>query len=295
MLAFGTRCPNPAPMSDRPAPFPDPPVPGTTVWRGWLTKKGSFIPSLKRRFGTLQIGRDYAVTLDYREDATSSSPKGVFTFTSATKCIENSSSIGSIPVQQCLILQIDPPSGAKVYCGFDTVEARQLFQAAVEWAVNAKSHVAAFQSKQERAKQILQEDDSKRVQEELQRARQEPGRQPCGSQQDLSGQQASVARTLKSAVVEDQELISRLIFEVTEYHNTIQGLTVQSQHSSVLTVDSSLTATTFNRPFSQDSVSRLTSVGGQISTDFVLAMALEQEAHSIQLELAAKSAVRILS
>lgn len=277
-------------MSDRSAPLPDPPVPGSIIWRGWLTKKGSFIPTLKRRFGTLHIGPDYVVTLDYRETESSSTSKGVFTFTSATTCLEHTSSIGSIPVQQCLIIHLDPSTGSRVYCGFDTVEARQSFHAAVELAVNAKLHAAAFQSRQERAKQIFKESDMKSNQVLLQRGRQEPGHQPGELQQDFFVQRASAEHTDKNSAVEDQELISRLTIEVAEYQHILRGCIAQSQYSNVRTFDSSSRAA--NRPFSQDSVSILTSVGGQISTEFVHLIGLEQQDHSWQLEQASKYAAR---
>jgi hypothetical protein len=262
-------------MSDLTALLVDPPVPGSIVWRGWLTKKGSFMPTLKRRFCTLQIGQDYAVTLDYREDATSSTSKGCFTFTVATKCLETSSSVGSFPPQQSLIIQIDPSSGAKVLCGFDAVETRQLFQAAVDWAVNAKSHVACFQAKQEQAKKIAEAEDMKRVQVQLQRARQESGHQPGDVQQDLSLQQKSATRPRQNSGVDDREFATRLVLEISEHHKILHGVIVRSQHSSTRSHDSSSAV-----------------VGSMSTSEFVKGITLEQKSHSMLLALAAQSAAR---
>ena len=55
-------------------------------------------------------------------------------------------------------------------CCFDSAEERDSFKAAVEWAVNARSHVVAFRSKQEEAKKQREAEEMQRVQAEKEEA-----------------------------------------------------------------------------------------------------------------------------
>ena len=208
-------------MSALPVSLPDPPVPGSTVWRGWFIKTGSFVPTRKRRFATMQIGPDYLVTLDYREEPTSSEAKGVYTFSSATKCLQ-SSSIDSVDPQQCLILEIN--NSARVPCYFDSAADRQSFQAAVECAVNARSHVAAFHARQDKAKLAMKEAV---VGTEQQRA--------VSPQLADAHPAASAGRrhALRPASPPNQELISRLAHEFDEYQTQLQRAAGRLQQHNV--------------------------------------------------------------
>jgi hypothetical protein len=208
-------------MSALPVSLPDPPVPGSTVWRGWFTKTGSFIPSLKRRFATLQIGPDYLVTLDYREEPTSSVAKGFYTFSSATKCLQ-SSSIGSIPPQQCLIVEIN--NSTRVPCYFDSAADRQSFQAAVEWAVNARYHVAAFHTRQDKAKLAVKEAEMPRAEVKRGVAHDLGQTMLEGEHQDAAAKQRAAApsRPQQAPAAANQEFISRLAREFEEYQTQLQ-------------------------------------------------------------------------
>jgi hypothetical protein len=279
--------------------FPDPPVPGSTVWRGWLTKKGSFMPTLKRRFGALHIGVDYRVTLDYRENETSSTSKGSYTFTAATKCLSSSLSIGTFPPQLCLIVEIDSADGAKVQCCFDSVEARKLFQAAVEWAINAKSHVAAFRSRQEEAKRIVEFEVKKSSQIKQSSTHEVRGDERVRVQQDFASPISQKRGTLNmqrgTLSMEDQEaFMSRLVREFKEHDKQLQHAVSRPQHSCSRTQDWSSTAgmqATFElrskkTPSLEPTLHAL--VGSKGANDFVKRLVLEHEVHSAQLASASK-------
>ena len=139
-----------------------------TVCR-WLTKKGSFIGSLKERFATLQIGPDFSPIFDYKEDEHALSVKGAYTFGPATKCVAGEAT-GRFPANLVLHLEVGPVTSSEkvtqVPCCFDSEEERDSFRAAVEWAVNAKSHVAAFRSSQGAEKKRRDTETLQRVQSE---------------------------------------------------------------------------------------------------------------------------------
>lgn len=280
--------------------LPDPPVPGSIVWRGWLTKKGSFMPTLKRRFGTLHIGGDYAVTLDYRENESSSTSKGFYNFTTSTKCICSSSfSIGSFPPHLCLIVEVDAADCSKLHCCFDSTEDRHSFQAAVEWAVNARSHVAAFQFRQEEAKRIAEEKALNSVQKGKQQFTiQEPGDARLKVQLH-TGTRSSAAGTARShrgtLSAEDQEVfVSRLVLEAAEHRKHLQRAAAFPEWTHSRTHDWPSAAgirATIELHSQQTPCSELnlqSFVGSKQTKDFVQRIVLEHENHSAQLAVAAK-------
>jgi hypothetical protein len=255
------------------------------------------MPTLKRRFGTLHIGMDYRVTLDYRENETSSTSKGSYTFTAATKCLSSSVSVGTFPPQLCLIVEIDSAGDAKFHCCFDSVEARKLFQSAVEWAVNAKSHVAAFQSRQEEAKSIVELEAKQSGQRKQLSAHEKLGDETIRAQQDFTilQKRGTLNRPPGTLSTEDQDaFISRLVREFKEHDKQLQHVVPRPQHSYLRTQDRSSAAgrqaTVEFRPKETPSsdLSLQALVGSKRAADFVERLVLEQEVHSAQLAIAAK-------
>jgi hypothetical protein len=282
-------------MSELPASLPDPPLPGSVVWRGWLTKKGSFVPTLKRRFGTLHIGPDYAPTFDYRKDPASPAVKGSRIFAAATKCLQ-SGAIGSFPQPQCLVVAVEPgEDGAKLYCCFDSAEERDSFKAAVEWAVNARSHVAAFRSKQEEAKKQreAEENEMQRVQAQWHSTHQmledELSRmQHLASEQTVAQQTAKMQRLR----LEDREFVVRLARESDEHKKSLQQAAIRAQ----IPVDARSHRLQSNHLQHDDSGLPLVfSLDKRSVEEFVQTIAREQEAHVAQLAAAAEIAAQFRS
>jgi len=96
--------------------------------------------------------------------------------------------IGTVAAQATSADQV-----AHVPCCFDSAEERDSFKAAVEWAVNAKSHVAAFRSKQEEAK----------------KKRETIGMQQVLAEKEEASRLEAELATMKRRVSESEETTSR--------------------------------------------------------------------------------------
>ena len=280
-------------MSELPSSLPDPPLPGSVVWRGWLTKKGSFVPTLKRRFGTLHIGPDYAPTFDYRKDPASPAVKGSRIFAAAAKSLQ-SGAIGSFPQPQCLVVAVEPAKDVdKLYCCFDSAEERDSFKAAVEWAVNSRSHVAAFRSKQEEAKKQREAEEMQRVQAQWHSTHQmledELSRmQHLASEQTVAQQTAKMQRLR----LEDQEFVLRLARESDEHKKSLQQAAIRAQ----IPVDARSHRLQSIRLQHDDSGLPLVFPLDKRSVEeFVQKIAREQEVHVAQLAAAAEIAAQFRS
>lgn len=256
------------------------------------------MPTLKRRFGTLHIGGDYAVTLDYRENESSSTSKGFYNFTTATKCICSSSfSIGSFPPHLCLIVEVD--AADKLHCCFDSTEDRHSFKAAVDWAVNARSHVAAFEIRQEESKRIAEAKASNSLQGKQPIKIQEPGDTRLKVQPHATGMRSAAAGTARphrgTLSAEDQEVfVSRLVLEAAEHRKLLQHAAASPEWIQSRTHDwpsaAGIRATIELHSQQTPSVElNLQSfVGRKQTKDFVQRLVLEHENHSAQLAVAAK-------
>ena len=97
------------------------------------------------------------------------SVKGAYTFGPATKCVAGEATF-PFPANLVLHLEVGPVTSSEkvtqVPCCFDSEEERDSFRAAVEWAVNAKSRVAAFRSSQGAEKKRRDTETLQRVQSE---------------------------------------------------------------------------------------------------------------------------------
>jgi hypothetical protein len=222
------------------------------------------MPTLKRRFCTLHVGPGYEVRLEYRKSDTSSICKGSYSFTAATKCIA-SNSIGTFSSQQ----------------------NRQLFEAAFEWAMNARAHVAAFRSKQE--------EDHIITEEHLKLAQAKRPSSNIQVDQPKLMQHALSCEKMQDSSMECQEFASRLARESVEHRKHLHMATrTNFGHfrandslfaTALLTCDEVYPAPTIHQECA------VASAGGQqIYEDFVQRIAFEQAAHSALLSVAARAA-----
>jgi hypothetical protein len=241
------------------------------------------MPTLKRRFCTLHVGPGYEVRLEYRKSDTSSICKGSYSFTAATKCIA-SNSIGTFSSQQCVVVA---DLEAKFICCFDSPENRQLFEAAFEWAMNARAHVAAFRSKQE--------EDHIITEEHLKLAQAKRPSSNIQVDQPKLMQHALSCEKMQDSSMECQEFASRLARESVEHRKHLHMATrTNFGHfrandslfaTALLTCDEVYPAPTIHQECA------VASAGGQqIYEDFVQRIAFEQAAHSALLSVAARAA-----
>jgi hypothetical protein len=179
-----------------------------------------------------------------------------------------------------LIVEIN--YSARVPCFFDSVADRQSFQVAVEWSVNASSHVAAFRTRQEKAKLAIKE-------EEILHAQMKKG--SVGKQSV-----AAPIRQSQGAGAGHEEFISRLVGEFKEYRTQLQrAVDALPQHNAPSHGKCAAIPASFElneRRALPDDTSLPCLITSEHWKDFVERISIEQADHAEQLAAAARLAAQ---
>jgi hypothetical protein len=133
-----------------------------------LVKQGSLVKNLKERFATLQIGPQSTVIFDYKKDETSLNVNGMYTMSSAAKCLPGPA---TFPYPADLVMKLEIGDGkSHVLLCFDAKEELDSFKAAVEFGLNSENFMKTYLAKKEADQKREEAQRMLRLQEEKAKA-----------------------------------------------------------------------------------------------------------------------------